>query len=215
MFLGIDHLVIAVADPDDAASELASAIGLEATGGGRHESLGTHNRLIWFGDSFVELIGVFDPALARQSWIGPPTLEALDAGGGFVTWAIVTDSLEHDAVALRAVGADLTAAIDGERRRPDGGVVRWRLSKPGRLGPAEPPFLIEHDPASAEWTQADRAARAGQHHPIGGPVRLEVLELLVDDMSGMIQRLTRSAGLRFRPSLAGGGARDAAIGGQT
>src|SRR5260221_2589935 len=123
MFLGIDHLVIAVADPDDAASELASAIGLEATGGGRHESLGTHNRLIWFGDSFVELIGVSDPALARQSWIGPPTLEALDAGGGFVTWAIVTDSLEHDAVALRAVGADLTAAIDGERRRPDGGVV--------------------------------------------------------------------------------------------
>ena len=215
MFLGIDHLVIAVADPVVAAAELASALGLEATSGGRHEALGTYNRLTWFGDSFVELIGVFDRALASESWLGPPTLDALDAGGGFVTWAIATDSLERDARALRATGADLTAPIDGERRRPDGALVRWRLSKPRRLGPAEPPFMIEHDPASAEWTPADRAARARQNHPIGGPVRLEVLELPVDDMGATIQRLTRSAGLRFRPSLAGGGARDAGVGDQT
>jgi hypothetical protein len=36
MFLGIDHLVIAVADPDDAAAQLEADLGLEATGGGRH-----------------------------------------------------------------------------------------------------------------------------------------------------------------------------------
>src|SRR5439155_25350254 len=84
-----------------------------------------------------------------------------------------------------------------------------------RLGPSEPPFLIEHDPEAAEWTPTDRAARAEQRHPVGGPVRLEVLELPVDDVNQTIQRLARSSGLRFRPSLAGAGSRDAAVGGQT
>jgi len=120
MFLGIDHLVIAVADPDDAAAQLEAQLGLEATGGGRHDTLGT----------------------------------------------------------------------------------------------SEPPFLIEHDPASAEWAAADRAARRTQEHAIGGPVRLEVLELTVNDVNGTIQRFLRTTGLRFRPSLAGGGARDSNVGGQ-
>lgn len=215
MFLGIDHLVIAVADPDDAAAELERELGLAATGGGRHDALGTFNRLVWLGDAYVELIGVFDRSLAEQSWIGAPTLRALDAGGGLVTWAIATDDLETDVAALRAIGSDLGDPVGGERRRRDGAVVRWRLSMPRRLGPADPPFLIEHDAASAEWTPADHAARAAQTHPIGGPVRLEVLELPVDDVNGTIQRFLRATGLRFRPSLSGGGSRDADIGGQT
>jgi hypothetical protein len=215
MFLGIDHVVIAVTDPDAAAGRLADDLGLEATGGGRHEALGTFNRLVWFGDSFIEFLGVFDRPLAERSWIGAPALRALDVGGGFVTWAIATDDLERDVARLRAIGADLSDPIDGERRRVDGAVVRWRLSMPPGLGPGHPPFLIEHDPASAEWARPDRAARAEQRHLVGGPVRLEVLELPVDDVNASIQGLARSAGLRFRPSLAGGGSRDATVGGQT
>jgi hypothetical protein len=86
---------------------------------------------------------------------------------------------------------------------------------PPQLGPGEPPFLIEHTPTSAEWTPTDRANRSAQRHPIGGPVRIEALELPVDDVKGMIQRLLRTTGLRFRPSLSGGGSRDAEIGDQT
>lgn len=215
MFLDIDHLVIAVADPDDAAAQLERELGLLATGGGRHEALGTFNRLVWLGDSYLELIGVFDQALAESSWIGAPTLRALDAGGGLVTWAIATDELERDVAALRATGSDLGDPIAGERRRTDGTVVRWRLSMPRRLGPTDPPFLIEHDPLSAEWAPVDRADRSAQQHPIGGPVRLEVLELPVDDVNGTIQRLLRTTGLRFRPSLSGRGSRDADVGRQT
>lgn len=214
MFLGIDHLVIAAADPDDAAAQLEGELGLKATGGGRHEAMGTFNRLVWLGDTYLELIGVFDRALAAPSWIGAPTLRTLDAGGGLATWAIATDALEPDAARLRAIGSDLGDPIAGERRRPDGAVVRWRLAAPRALGPSEPPFLIEHDPTSAEWTPADRAARAALPHPIGGPVSLEVLELPVDDVPGWIQRFTRTAGVRFRPSLAGGGSRDADVGPQ-
>jgi hypothetical protein len=215
MFLGIDHLVIAVADPDEAAAQLELEPGLAATGGGRHHTLGTLNRLIWLGDSYVELIGVFDRALAGTSWLGAPTLRTLDIGGGLATWAITTDELDHDVAAFRAVGSDLGEPIAGERRRSDGHIVRWRLSMPRQLGPGDPPFLIEHDPASAEWTPTDRANRSAQRHPIGGAVRLEALELPVDDINGTIQRFNRTTGLRFRPSLSGSGSRDADIAGQT
>ena len=214
-FLGIDHLVIAVADPDEAAGQLDRELGLEATGGGRHDTLGTYNRLIWLGDSYLELIGVFDRDLAEQSWLGIPTLRAFDAGGGFATWAVASDALDTDAAEVRALGGDLSEPRFDERRRPDGAVVRWRVSTPRRLGPADPPFIIEHDPTSAEWTAADRTARSADRHPIGGQVRLEMLEVPVGDMPATIQRFARTLGLGFRPSLAGGGARDAAIGQQT
>ncbi|MGZ8515199.1 MAG: VOC family protein [Candidatus Limnocylindrales bacterium] len=215
MFLGVDHLVIAVTDPDGAAADLEHHLGLEATGGGRHEALGTFNRLVWLGDSYLELIGVFDRAVAEGSWVGAPTVRALDAGGGLATWAIASDALDDDVARLRSTGADIGEPISGERIRPDGTVVRWRLATPRHLGPADPPFLIEHDPTAAEWSTDDRTVRAEQIHPLGGPVRLETLELPVDDLNAAIQRFTRAAGLRFRPSLAGGGARDATVASQT
>ena len=214
MFLGIDHLVIAVADPDEAAAQLEADLGLEAAGGGRHDRLGTFNRVVWLGDTYLELIGVFNRALAERSWLGQPVLRKLDEGGGLATWAIATDALEADLAGLRDTGSDFRDPVAGERRRADGAVVRWRLAAPRLLGPSEPPFLIEHDPASAEWTPADRDARAALRHRIGGPVRLDVLELPVDDVNGTIQRFLRTTGLHFRPSLAGGGARDSDVGGQ-
>ena len=215
MLLGIDHLVIAVADPDDAAARLEETLGLAATGGGRHDALGTFNRLVWLGDSYIELLGIFDRALAERSWIGAPALEALDRGGGLATWAIATDALSADLAARRVGGSELGDQIDGQRRRADGALVRWRLAVPPRLGQAEPPFLIEHDGSAAEWTPADRAARRALAHPLGGPARLAVLELAIDDVSSTSLRFSRTVGLRFRPSLVGAGARDADIGGQT
>ena len=217
MLLGIDHLVIAVRDLDDAADELERQVGLAATGGGRHPTLGTQNRLAWLGDTYLELVSIADRTVAEGSWLGVPTVAALERGGGFrggglATWAIATDSIDVDVAALRALGADFGDSMPGERERPDGTVVRWRLAMGRRLGPAEPPFLIEHEPSSAEWTEADRAARSTQRHPIGALVRLDVLELPVVDVPAASQTLARTAELRFRPSLAGAGARDANLG---
>jgi hypothetical protein len=212
MYLGIDHLVIAVADPDEAVAAFESAVARAPTGGGRHEALGTFNRVVWLGDSFVEFIGVFDTALAAASWVGAPALRALDAGGGFATWAIATDDLDTELAGLKARGSNLGDARPGGRKRPDGAAVRWRLAAPDPLGPIEPPFVIEHDASAAEWTTADRAARASEAELLGGPLTLDILELPVDDPNTTSQRLLRAVGLRFRPSLAGGGARDANVG---
>jgi hypothetical protein len=220
MLLGIDHLVIAVPALDAAAAAIEEALGLAVTGGGRHLALGTENRLVVLGDSYLELVSIADPEVAQRSWLGAPVMARLAEAGGFATWAVETDALEDDVAALRAIGSSLGASIAGERVRTDGAVVRWRVALPGRLGPGEPPFLIEHDAGSAEWTPAERAARRQQEHPIGGPggavgpVLLEVLELPTSVVPVAIGRLTRTLGLRFRPSLAGGGARDANIGRQ-
>jgi hypothetical protein len=206
MLLGIDHLVIAVADPDDAVDQLHDRLGLAPGGGGRHEALGTFNRLVWLGDAFLELIGVFDTALARESWIGAPTVRALEAGGGLATWAVASDAIAADVIRLREAGSDLADPTGGERLRPDRRIVRWRLAAPPTLAPQEPPFLIEHDASAAEWTPAERAERAA------GAARLDRLELRVDDVDRTSRDFMRTLGVRFRPSLVGAGARDADIG---
>jgi catechol 2,3-dioxygenase-like lactoylglutathione lyase family enzyme len=215
MLLGIDHLVIAVDDLAEAAGVVGNALGLRVSPGGRHERLGTENRLIWLGDAYVELIAVVDPALARTSWIGAPALRALDAGGGLATYALATDDIRRELERLRDHGAMLDGPLPGDRRRPDGRVVRWSLGLPPSLGPGEPPFLIEHDPGSAEWTAPERAARAAEVHHLGSPIELAGLELPVDDVARTQGRYLRSTALLFRPSLAGGGARDAAVGPHT
>ena len=215
MIVGIDHIVIACEDLSLAAVDLERALGLRASGGGRHDALGTVNRLVWLGDSYLELIAVTDPARAATSWIGAPTLLALERGGGLATYALATDDLAADVARLRVAGSGIVGPIDGERRRSDDRLVRWSLAHPRLLGPGEPPFLIEHDTSAAEWTPAERQARAGEIHPIGAPVRLGRLEIAVPDVHRTTMRHVRTLGITFRPSLAGRGARDATVGTQT
>ena len=197
MIGGIDHVVIAVADPAAVAARLEQTLGLRASGGGRHERLGTYNRLVWLGDSYLELVGVFDRALAETNWLGIPVLAALERGGGLATWAVAIDDLEAQ---LRWTAPDvgLTAPIEGERRRPDGRMVRWRLSHPVSLSPMTP-FLIEHDTASAEWTPDERRERAAHAHPIGGAVRLVSLEIAVPVPASAAAWLRRLLGTNAEP----------------
>ncbi|MFI5227151.1 MAG: hypothetical protein ACHQ3P_10800, partial [Candidatus Limnocylindrales bacterium] len=65
----------------------------------------------------------------------------------------------------------------------------------GAVGPTEPPFLIEHDQTAAEWTPAERAARAAEMHPIGGSLRLKGLEIVVPDPVAWSKAYRRSVGL--------------------
>jgi hypothetical protein len=214
---GIDHVLIASPDPDADADELEALLGLTATGGGRHEAHGTFNRLIWLGDSYVELMGVFDKPLAERSWWGAHMIKVLARGqAGYAGLALASDDLGADIGRLRGQGAQISEPIPGERRRPDGETVRWRIA---RLSDADPDvglcFLIEHDTRAAEWRPDERAKRAGQVHPLGTTARIARVELPVRDVRAVTLRLLRELGLLFRPSLAGRGARDASLGSQT
>ena len=178
MLVGIDHLVVAVPDPDVATELLESALGVRSDGGGEHPQWGTRNRLIWLGDTYVELLGVTDAAVAAGSWLGGPAVDALRSGPGLISWAIASDDIEGDVAMFSAGGAKLASFTPGERRRPDGRVVRWRLALPRRISLAHP-FLIEHDSTGAEWTSTERAVRAVS------PGRLRAIDLPVDGVHGL------------------------------
>ncbi len=224
MLVGIDHLIVAVADLDAAAARLEAALGLTVGEGGRHPGWGTRNRLAWWSDSYLELVTVEDEPAAAASWFGAAVLAALvgEAGGtggaagdaAPVGLALASDDLATDAAVTRS--AEIT---QGQRTRPDGRIVRWRIARPGSSGSGPGPwptaFMIEHDRAAAEWTDGDRAARARAVHPLGTPVLLRSASLAVPSVPVAVGRLGREFALLFRPSLSGGGARDTSVGAQT
>jgi hypothetical protein len=183
MIRGIDHLVIACDDPDAAAGELVAALGIACTGGGRHEAFGTWNRLAFLADgSYLELIGVSDPDLARRSPVGAAALRALEAnGGGLATWAVLVDDVATAVIELDAVGASYGSSVHGTRRRDDGGLVEWWTAVPDAPLSLTVPFLIQHAYAGAEWGPAAVEERARFVHPIGSPVRLVSVAIAVDD----------------------------------
>jgi hypothetical protein len=217
LLIAIDHVIIASADPDHDAQVLEDRLGLRSTGGGRHDEPGTFNRLIWLGNSYLELVGVFDRERAMRHWWGAHVADILATRtGGYEGISLASDDLDREIESLRRQGSELMDAIEGQRVRPDGDVVRWRLA---RLPEPDPQigsaFIIEHDPAAAEWRPPDREARAVFEHPLGTRAVLERVEFSVDQVARALPRLHRHLGLTFRPSLAGGGARDATIGAQT
>jgi len=214
---GIDHVIFAVRDPYAAARALEDALGLRAGGGGRHDEHGTFNRLVWLGDSYIELMGVFDASLAERSWWGGHMLSVLARGtDSFAGLVFATDDLAGDVERLRSTGSRLSDPVSGERARPDGEVVRWRAARlPAPDQDVGLVFAIEHDPTGAEWRAEERAARAAEEMPGLGRVRLARVDIAVPDVARASLRLLREFGIQFRPSLAGGGARDSSLGGQT
>lgn len=182
MIRGIDHLVIACADPNAAAAELEAVVGLASSGGGRHEGQGTFNRIAWLADgSYLELIGIEDRDAAHRSPVGAAAIAALDThGGGLATYALRVDELDMTVAALAEAG--FGPVIHGSRARDDGEVARWSVAfPPDPLDVEGVPFLIEHAYVGAEWGHAALAERARFRHPIGSPVMLARLDLAADD----------------------------------
>jgi Glyoxalase-like domain len=200
MVSGVDHLVIAVPDLDTAASELERQVGLRATGGGRHEGMGTANRIAWLADgSYLELIAVEARAEAVRWPVGAASVEALESrGGGLACYALLEDDLGARVAELRAAGSSIGPAIAGSRRRMDGDLVEWWTAAPEHIGlPDGIPFLIRHAYAGAEWGPAAMRARADVAQPLPSPVVLARLDLAAADPPALAARYRQELGLDF------------------
>ncbi|GBD40688.1 hypothetical protein HRbin39_00057 [bacterium HR39] len=95
---GLDHLVVAVDDLDEAA-ERWERLGFTLTPRGRHPAWGTANRCVLLEGGYVELLAVADPRADS------PLAAALRAAGaGFFALAFSTDDPAATAAAWRTLG---------------------------------------------------------------------------------------------------------------
>jgi hypothetical protein len=102
----IDHVIYAAVDLDVAAGLVESKLGLLARAGGRHEGLGTRNRIVPLGGGYLELLAVSDPKEAAGSDFGRGLLARLAQGGdGLLGWVVAVDDV--DPVACR-LGTTIT-----------------------------------------------------------------------------------------------------------
>src|SRR3954468_20490592 len=98
----IDHAIWATSDLDVAAARFEREHGLTAAGGGRHEGMGTHNRIVPVGGGYLGVLAIADAGEAAASPLGRFVDAAIE---GWMGWAVVVDDV--DAVAER-LGTDMT-----------------------------------------------------------------------------------------------------------
>jgi hypothetical protein len=171
----IDHVIYGTADLDAAATRLRAQLGLLAVNGGRHDRLGTRNRIVPLGDgSYLELLAIADPGEAKRSALGAALQSAIARGEGLLGWAVAVDDLqpviERLGTATTHVGRQgMTARLTG---------LAEFLAEPCL------PFFIERDTAQAApravnttgicWIEVAGDARRLRHW-LGGielPVRV-------------------------------------------
>jgi hypothetical protein len=159
-----DHVLIATADPDAPAARLEAEHGLVATGGGRHERIGTHNRIVPLGGGYLELIGVADPDEAASTPVGRALSERIaERGEGLMGWAVAVDEVAGVAERL---GTELSViAREGLSARLTG--VVEAIADPAL------PFFIERDPGMADPGDDGDAGGITWIDVSGDPVRLD------------------------------------------
>jgi hypothetical protein len=132
--LAIDHIILGVHDLDVAARLVRDAYGLDSLAGGKHPGLGTANRIVPLGSSYLELLTVVDEAEARRTHRGQELIEAIMAGDRLLDWAIRVDDIDE---LSRRTGL---VPEPGSRITPDGKQLGWRTLRPRETGL---PFFIQ------------------------------------------------------------------------
>ncbi|MCR9150586.1 MAG: VOC family protein [Rhodobacteraceae bacterium] len=135
----LDHLAVTCGTLDAGVAAVEAALGVTLAPGGRHDHMGTHNRLLSLGPGlYLEVIAP-DPAAPKPAWPRWFDLEARSGPPRLTHWICRADDL---AAALAAAPRGAGRATDLAR-----GPFRWRMAVPdtGRL-PFDDTF-----PALIEW----------------------------------------------------------------
>ncbi len=121
----IDHVIYAAADLDTAAARVEAELGMPTVAGGRHEGLGTQNRIMPLGGGYLELLAVVDPDEAAGSPVGVAIRERIEqAADGLAAWSVAVDDVGPIAerlgtsittIAREGLSAHLTGLIESMR----------------------------------------------------------------------------------------------------
>jgi glyoxalase-like protein len=129
----LDHLVVAARNLEEGAAWVESRLGVATSPGGRHDLMGTHNRLLALGDGrYLEVIAVDPeaPAPGRPRWyeLDASRMQVrLARSPALIHWAVRTDDIEG-AIAATAAGRPDILALERSG-------LRWKIGVPasGRL----------------------------------------------------------------------------------
>ena len=177
MAIHLDHLVIAARDLAEGSAWLEAVLGVPMSGGGRHEAMGTHNRLLSLGSGrYLEVIAI-DPeasAPSRPRWFDLDSAglrNRLESGPALATWAVRSDDIEAT-VGVLAGGLDILPMSRG--------AYRWRIGVP----PSGALPQSGTTPTILQWESSHPTAAL----PDSG-CRLEQLLLRHPEASGMLSAL--------------------------
>ena len=172
----IDHLVVACADLAQGAEWAQQTFGVAPAGGGKHATMGTHNRLLRLGPRcYLELIAIdpdgIPPAQPRWFDLDNPALQQrIRSAPELVTWVAATDDI---------VEAVVKAPMLGEVSALSRGAFAWRfaLTEGGRLNfGGVLPFVIQWDSAHPAESMEDSGCELLALN-LAHPAAASVLEL--------------------------------------
>lgn len=192
----IDHLVLATPHLRESRDAIEFDWGIAMTPGGAHLGVGTRNELTGLGGSmYLEVIGPDEgqpaPALPRPFGVDNLSEPRL------VAWcARPTRPLEEVIAACAELGLDLGGVSDMCRARPDGVVLRWRLTFPFLDLPhaGTVPFVID-------WLDSEHPAASLPHE-----CTLRALHLHHPDpayLGGVLGVIGSSSAIEIAPGAAG------------
>lgn len=151
----LDHLVVAARDLDEGTAFVQNLLDMPLEPGGKHDAMGTHNRLLNLGDGvYLEVITVDPdvPAPNRPRWYGLDSQEVkrkLEAGPILLHWVA-----RAKGVSLKDF--DLAKEIFGHVTPMQRGDLSWLITVPddGHLpGDGVLPTLINWDDAPHPTTK--------------------------------------------------------------
>jgi Glyoxalase-like domain len=173
--LSLDHLVVSAVTLADGMA-VDHTLGVPLQQGGEHVLMGTHNRLLGLGSSYLEVIAI-DPErrfIDRARWFG---LDHFAGAPRLTNWVCRT----HDLAETVAHFPGSPEIVDFSR-----GPYRWRMALP-RDGHqpydgAFPIFIewVEGDPASDLIERDCRLMRLEIAHPLGDELGDRLAPLLAD-----------------------------------
>ncbi|MCP3029262.1 VOC family protein [Halobacillus sp. A5] len=147
--LAFDHLVIASKQPGVEQKSFTRNYGLLGVEGGNHKLWGTFNELCYFtNDNYVEWLGLLDREKAARS--DNPLIQqfkqTFDQGEfGPFQFALRTTCMDEYVKNFNENSIPYQGPFPGERKRPDGSLLKWRMLFPHTNGEENLllPFLIE------------------------------------------------------------------------
>jgi len=198
MLTAIDHIIIGVQNLEKAAIQFSQKLGLAVSGGGIHPTGGTSNRIIVIGDTYLELIGIYNPAEAQQSM-----LDRLAVHEGYLNFVLASNDIEADSNVMINRGIQILGPTPGSLRTADGRTRGWSRTNIERPDLAQRyPFIIQHDSAREERRFRLAGWTTPPEHALGA-TQVRSTTIAVANLAEATQRYQHIYGLQPSDSFTG------------